>query len=242
MFEAATGLKDKYHSGAQILGVGARPHMTREQLQAILDVDDYDFVSIDSQHAPLHEERSVDFCGMAEDLGVFVQFRIKHTRLAYMVGNYLDLGPCGVEIPLTETRDTSDEAIHHFYYPPDGGRSFGGGSRRSVGDHPDYRAYAEWWNSYGVLWLQIESPSAVLSAADLARPDVDCLSFGPTDLSANLDLHFGHELRTVDDCIVFACRSLEGSGTAVCHRNGSPDTRQKFADMGVTVFLESARA
>ena len=107
--------------------------------------------------------------------------------------------------------------------------------------HPDYRAYAERWNSYRVLWLQIESLSAVLNAADLARPGVDCLSFGRTDLSANLDLNPGHELGTVDGCIAFACRSLEGSGTAVCHRNNSPDTRQKYANMGVTVFLESAR-
>ena len=28
---------------------------------------------------------------------------------------------------------------------------------------------------------------------------------------------------------------------AVCYRSGSPDTREKYAEMGVTVFLEGPR-
>ena len=89
-----------------------------------MDKDDYDFVSIDSQHTPLSEERIAAFCDMAAERDVFVQFRIKHTRNAYLIGNYLDLGPCGIEIPQTELEETVDDALHYFYYPPAGGRSF----------------------------------------------------------------------------------------------------------------------
>ena len=32
---------------------------------------------------------------MAEDLGVPAQFRIKHTRHAYLIGNYVDFGAVG---------------------------------------------------------------------------------------------------------------------------------------------------
>ena len=134
MFENVIGLKEKYRAGKQILGVGVSPSTPRDKLEATLDADDYDFVSIDSQHAPLHEERIVDFCGIAEEIGIFVQFRIKHTRHSYLVGNYLDLGPCGIEVPQTETGGTAEEAIHYFYYPPAGGRSFGGGARHNLAE------------------------------------------------------------------------------------------------------------
>ena len=54
-----------------------------------------------TEYAELESELA-EFCAMAEELDVFVQFRIKHTRNAYLIGNYLDLGPCGVEVPQVE--------------------------------------------------------------------------------------------------------------------------------------------
>lgn len=237
MFDLVTGLKKKYRAGERILGVSMPPSTEPGRFEAILDADDYDFVSIDSQHTPLNEERIVAFCVMAEARDVFVQFRIKHTRHTYLTGNYLDLGPCGVEVPQTELDETADEAVRFFYYPPEGGRSYGGGARRGAAGK-DPVTYAAWWNTFGVLWLQMESVEAVTRAHLLARPGVDCLSFGPTDLSFSLQAHPNHWLKSVDDCIAYVCKSLAGSGVAVCHRNGTPDTRAKYADMGVQVFLE----
>jgi 2-keto-3-deoxy-L-rhamnonate aldolase RhmA len=102
-------------------------------------------------------------------------------------------------------------------------------------------AYAEWWNGYGVLWLQIESVEAVTHARQLVRPGVDCFSFGPIDLAFSLKAHPQHPFRTVDDCIGYVARAVEGTGVRICVRNGSPDTREKYADLGATVFLESPR-
>ncbi|OGG55645.1 MAG: hypothetical protein A3F84_23840 [Candidatus Handelsmanbacteria bacterium RIFCSPLOWO2_12_FULL_64_10] len=240
MFEDAVGVKKKIRDGAQVVGVGVPVDATRDRLRAILDAGPYDFVAIDSQHTPLHEERVAAFCAMAEDLNAFVQFRIKHTRHAYMTGNYMDLGPCGAEIPQTETDATAEEALHAFYYPPVGGRSYGGRARRGA-QGKDPVAYAEWWNRYGVLWLQIESVEAVTHARQFARPGVDCLSFGPIDLMFSLKAHPRHPFQTMDDCIRHVARALEGTSTRVCVRSGGPDARQKYADMGATVFLESPR-
>lgn len=241
MFEDAVGVKKKIRDGAHVVGVGVPLDATRDRLRAILDAGLYDFVAIDSQHTPLNEERVAAFCAMAEELNTFVQFRIKHTRHAYLIGNYLDLGPCGAEVPQTETDATAEEALQSFYYPPVGGRSYGGRARRGAkGKEP--AAYAEWWNRYGVLWLQIESVEAVTHARQFARPGVDCLSFGPIDLTFSLKAHPRHPFQTVDDCVRYVARALEGTPTRVCVRNGSPDLRQKYADMGATVFLESPRA
>ena len=130
MFEQAIGLKKKIRDGEQVVGIPASVATTREDLVSALDKGPYDFVSLDAQHTALNEERVAEFCAMAEDVGAFVMFRIKHTRHAYMVGNYLDLGPCGVEIPQTELDSTAEEARWAFYYPPEGGRSYGGAARR----------------------------------------------------------------------------------------------------------------
>ena len=102
----------------------------------------------------------------------------------------------------------------------------------------DPNAYPEWWNQAGMLWLQVESVRAVTSAYSLAMDGIDCLSFGPTDLGMDLKHNPHPELESVDDCVRHVCRALQGTGTAVCFRNGTPDTREKYADMGVTVFLE----
>jgi 2-keto-3-deoxy-L-rhamnonate aldolase RhmA len=240
MFEEAVGLKQKIRSGEHVFGVSVPISVTSERLRAIVDSGPYDFIWIDSQHSPLNEERVAEFCAMCEAQDLFVVLRIKHTRQAYLVGIYLDLGPCGVEVPQTETDATVVEALEAFYYPPAGRRSYGGPARRAARGK-DPAAYARWWNPYGVLCLQVESVEAVTHARQLAQPGVDCLTFGPVDLTFSLEAHPHHPFRTVDDCIQYVARALEGTMVRVCVRNRTPDTRAKYADMGVTVFLEDAR-
>jgi len=91
------------------------------------------------------------------------------------------------------------------------------------------------------LWMQIESVDAVQNCHKLARPGVDCVSFGPTDLGFSLDSHPNHHLKSVDDCIDYAVKSLEGTGVAVCHRTYNPELRQEYFDRGVQVLLESPK-
>ncbi|MDE2998969.1 MAG: aldolase/citrate lyase family protein [Gemmatimonadota bacterium] len=238
MFESAVGLKKRIRDGEQIVGTTLPLDATRERFLRVMDGGPYDFVSADSQHSALNEERLAEFCGIAEELDVFVQFRIKHTRNAYLIGNYLDLGPCGIEVPQTESDKTVAEALGAFYFPPAGIRSYGGRARRGASDFTDPFDYAGWWNAYGVLWLQIESVEAVTRAHLLARTGVDCLSFGPTDLTFSLTAHPNHALKSVDDAVAYVAKSLQGSGVAVCHRTGAAEQRSKYLDMGVTVILE----
>ena len=179
---------------------------------------------------------------MAAEIGVHVQFRIKHTRFTYLVGNYLDLGPTGVEVPQVELESTVDEAVANFYYPQRGVRSWGGWSRLGLEKRRDHVEYRKWWNETGVLWIQIESIHAVANAASLAKPGVDCLSFGPMDLTLSIEGHPLHPFRTVDDCVRHTLDVLKDSDVKVCYRNNTPDTRQKYIDMGVPVLLEIGQA
>ena len=232
-------LKQRIRRRETIVGLGIPISTEREQFEKLLNQNHCDFVFVDSQHSAFSENALVRYCDMADAFDMPVQFRIKHTRHAYLIGNCLDLGPSGVEVPQVETIETVDEAIFSFYYPPTGGRSYGGGARRCAAEYQDPFAYAEWWNSYGVLWMQIESVQAVTGSYALARTGVDCLSFGPSDLAFDMKSHPHPHLKTVDDCIVHVARAIQGTDTALSFRNGTPDTRSRYADMGVTVFLES---
>lgn len=234
---SGTNLKQRIRDGEYIYGASVSMMIDRDSLAERVEKGGYDFVAVDSQHAPYSEDRLVEFCNMVDELDIPVNFRIKHTRNAYLIGNYLDLGPSGIEVPQVELETTVDEAVASFYYPQQGIRSWGGAARKNSANM-ERLEYADWWNNNGMLWMQIESIEAVTNARRLAKPGVDCLSFGPTDLTFSMEGHPNHALQTVDACVQYVVKELEGCSTTVCFRNGNPSTRQKYADMGVTVFLE----
>ncbi len=234
---STVNLKQRIAKGEHVFGISVSMMIDSNSLVERVENGGYDFVAVDSQHSAFSEDRLVAFCNMADALDIPVNFRIKHTRNTYLIGNYLDLGPSGIEVPQVELETTVDEAVDSFYYPQKGIRSWGGGARKDSAGR-ERLEYADWWNNFGMLWMQIESIEAVTNARRLAKRGVDCLSFGPTDLTFSMESHPNHALQSVDECVKYVARELEGSPTAVCFRNGNPSTRDKYAEMGVTVFLE----
>ena len=234
-------LKERIVRGDTVIGVSAPLNATKSELEDIFSKDSYDFVNADAQHSPYSEERLVEFCETAKELGMPVQFRIKHTRQAYLVGNVLDLGPLGIEVPLVEDESEVDEALRWFYYPQVGGRSWGGAARYGVEGRGDRLEYANWWNANGILCMQIETLRAVTNIRQLAKPGVTCLTWGPADLNFDIEAHPHHPLQTGDDCVRHALEQLEGTDTKINFRNYTPDLRDHYAEMGVTVFMERPR-
>ena len=108
-------LKQRIHAGEIVVGVSAPLDSDKSRLESILSKDTYSFLTIDSQHSPYNEEKLVTFCATAQELGMPVQFRIKNTRHAYLIGNVLDLGPAAIEVPLVEDEAVVDEALDAFY-------------------------------------------------------------------------------------------------------------------------------
>ncbi|MGE3540036.1 MAG: aldolase/citrate lyase family protein [Candidatus Tectimicrobiota bacterium] len=231
-------LKQRIRRGDIIVGVSVPMHIERGRLEDILSRDTYSFVSVDSQHSAYNEELLVSFCAMAAAVGIPVQFRIKHTRHAYLIGNILDLGPLSIEVPLVETEAIVDEALAAFYYPQVGKRSWGGNARYGIQGRDNRLEYAAWWNSQGILCLQMETLAAVTQARQLAKPGVDCLTWGPADLSFDLEAHPEHPFKSVDDCLRHVLKQLAGTDIRVSFRTYSHELRNKYLDMGVTVFME----
>ena len=235
---AEKNLKQRMKSGEILIGVSVPINASLNEMESIISKDEYAFVSTDSQHNAFNEETLVDFCQHASKLGIPVQFRIKHTRETYLIGNILDLGPLGIEVPQVEDIETVKEAVNYFYYPQKGIRSVGGVERYKVDGRSGRVEYGEWWNNTGILCLQMESLRAVTSVKQLSIEGVDCLTWGPNDLMYDIEAHPKHPLQTIDDCIKHALEQLEGTDIRISFRSYDHKLREKYIDMGVTVLME----
>ena len=236
----ATGddLKQRIQRGDIVIGVSAPIDATKSQLEAILGKDDYGFVNTDSQHAAFNEERLAQFCAIAEELDIPVQFRIKNTHHTYLIGNLLDLGPLAIEVPLVNSAAVVDDAIENFYYPQVGKRSWGGVARYGITGREDRLTYADWWNRRGILCLQVETIHAVTNARQFAKPGVTCLTWGPADLSFDLEAHPEHPFKTVDDCLQHVLKQIDGTDVKISFRSYDHTLRNKYIDQGITVLME----
>jgi len=104
------------------------------------------------------------------------------------IGRALDHGAHGLMIPRIDLPEQAREAISFMRFPPDGVRGLAlttRGAGLGEREHADVRGINE--HLTGII--QIESPSAVEHAAEIAAIDgVDVLFIGPADLSHGLGI------------------------------------------------------
>lgn len=200
------------HTGKPIRTASAPIDSTRNQLEAIIKKNGaVDLFSLDTQHRPApREDDLVKFCKRAEELGVGVQLRIPHTRLAFMTGRFADLGVLAVLVPEVEDVQTADDAINNFYFPPLGNRSWGGEFRYGEKPPVDRLKYSQWWNGTGMLGFQIESARAALNVRNLVKPGVDWISWGPADMSFDLERHSNSPFKTLNEVHSYVIEQLKG--------------------------------
>lgn len=237
-------LKQRIQQGDVVVALRVSVTMGRSELETALAKGTYDFLYIDGQHTAFSEEQLVAFCALAEALDLPVQFRIPHTRHTYLIGRYLDLGLTSIMVPEVEKVATAAEAIAYAYYPPIGQRSWGGAARRKAPNgQTARRAYADWWNAYVVLTLQLESVHGINNAGRLAKPGVDAIAFGPNDLEFSLEMHPEYPLRTVDECMRNVAAQVQGTGVRLSMAIPTVAAeRDKYLDIGVTIFQELPKA
>ena len=239
-------LRQRIREGEVLVALRGSLDTTKSQLADIWATERYDYIWIDGQHTAFSEESLVAYCIAAEELGIDVQLRIPHTRHAYLVGRYMDLGCSAVLVPEVMEEETVDDAVAYSYYPQKGRRSWGGDARRGMRSDAkgmDRLQYAAWWNDYVILGIQVESVEAVTNVQKLAKPGVSVVTFGTNDLSFNMEGHEGYPLTNVDDCMRNVAAQLAGTGIGLAMGTGTrPEEREKYLDMGITLFQEDPPA
>ena len=84
-------LKKLIADGDQVIGGAVMHGAGKEDLEKLLDYYDYDFISIEAQHAPTSEDYLLKVCEAAYELDKPIHYRIDHRRHAYLIGNYLEI-------------------------------------------------------------------------------------------------------------------------------------------------------
>jgi 2-keto-3-deoxy-L-rhamnonate aldolase RhmA len=238
-----SNLRARIAAGDELVQLRGDISWSKDQLSAALGGGGgpYDFIWLDSQHSPYTDQQLVSFTAAAEQLGIPVQLRVPHTREAHKVGRFFDLGVAGALVPEVMEAATVQDAIDFAYYGPIGRRSWGGANRlglRTSTAPTARREYAAWWNQTVLLTIQIESVQTVTNIARLLRPGITHVTWGPNDLEFSLDLHPDYPLRTVEACMQNVAQQLKGSGTRIAMgTTTAPAERQKYRDLGVTIFL-----
>jgi len=130
------------------------------------------------------------------------------------IGRALDLGAHGIMVPRVDLPEQALEAVSFMRYPPDGVRGLAlstrGAGLGEVG-HADVRSI----NGHVLGIIQIESPSAVEHAAEIAGIDgVDVLFVGPTDLSHSLGVPGRFTDPTYLAALSHVVEAAEGAGKA----------------------------
>jgi 2-keto-3-deoxy-L-rhamnonate aldolase RhmA len=154
------------------------------------------------------------------------------------IGRALDLGAAGIVVPRLDTADQVRKAVTFLRYPPAGQRGVAlltRGARLGTVNHAGVAAL----NDDIVGIVQIESPSAVAEAEEIAATDgVDVLFVGPADLSHSLGVPGQFGDRRYQDAlerVVAACRA-NGKAPGILlydHASFAPHLEMGFTFVGI---------
>lgn len=151
-------------------------------LEAILEMEVYDWISIDLEHSAFSEPEILNIFSLCERFGVHTFARL-HGHDPLQGRKMLDMGATGLIIPVVNTGEELDELCRHFFYPPRGKRGVCLSRINKFGD-----SFDEYFKNFNpIIVPQIESSEAVKNIADICtREYVKAVFLGPYDLSADL--------------------------------------------------------
>ena len=194
----------------------------------------FDWVLIDCEHGSIGIE-SVELMVMAAETASVTPIARPPVNSFEAVGQLMDRGVMGVQVPHVNTVDDARRAVQAVKYHPLGERGLAAGVRSaSYGYGMSMSEYAEHANNETLICVQLEEAEAVRNVHEIVQvPGVDVFFVGPSDLSQSLGYPGrpdAPEVRQAMDT-VFATIAAAGktSGSA-----GNVQAIQRYLDQGVT--------
>jgi len=181
---SALKLQEKIKSGQLTLGIIITNHLWLELLEIVLFAG-FDYVIIDLEHVDHGEVLVADACriGRLTDFPILVRPPRTDGETIRMA---MDLGPCGLLLPMIESVEQLNEIQSGLWMPPRGERRPGGHGNWWVADY-NYETWKAEVEDNFITLMQIESPRGVANARAIAEHEITtALAVGPYDLSARL--------------------------------------------------------
>lgn len=194
----------------------------------------FDFVIVDNEHGSADLQTTEHMLRAARAAGVPAVVRC----LEHDIARVLDLGACGVQIPMVRDAAHAADLVQRIRYPLPGGRGGRRGSAfstRAAGYGAFGGAGHTALSNEGVAFIpMIETPEAVEQAQAIAAVDgVNAVFVGPNDLAHAM----GHENRWSDPPVLAAIeravRAVASAGKCPGTLALSPADRERCDNWGV---------
>ncbi len=185
----------------------------------IFSFANFDFISIDMEHAPISLESAQNLFSRIQANQVACLPRpVSHSN--DIIKPLLDSGCDGLIVQMVNTYDEAKEIIKNLKYPPNGNRTYGVNRAHSYGI--EFNNYINEWNNSSSLIIQIESKEGVNNIDKiLSLDEIDGVMVGPYDLSGSYgfpgDIN-NHIVKDATQKIINSCvKNHKSCGTQISH-------------------------
>jgi 4-hydroxy-2-oxoheptanedioate aldolase len=178
--------KEKLKAGETIYGVFANG--VSVEMVEIMGLSGFDFITIDSEHAPSSDEtnRLLVMAGESRNTPVFIR---TPNKLHSSILRSLDIGAQGLLLPQVNSAEEAEEIVRAAKYYPEGFRGVGLGRGADYGIGLDLGEYFRRSNDNLLIAVQCENAAGVPHLDAIAAvPGVDVIFVGPFDLSQSLGI------------------------------------------------------
>ena len=185
-------LKDKLTRSEPVLGLLVVDHLWLELVEVAINAG-LDYLIVDTEHQSRNGEFVAEVCRLGRLMKFPVLLRPQRTDTE-SIGLAMDLGPCGLLLPMVESAEQLDGVRDGIYMPPRGKRRPGGAGNRWVTAF-NYETFKTQVEDHVIVVPQIESCRGLENAVAIAEHEITtALGVGPFDLSAQLGVCYdsGH--------------------------------------------------
>ncbi len=148
----------------------------------------WDYLLFDGEHSPLSARECEHLARVCELRGVTPIVRLPF-NVPWMIGQVLDTGIQGVQIPMINSGAEAQTAARAAKYPPVGTRGLATTRAANFGQVLPFSLaeHTTGSNAETLVIAQVETPAAVEQLQGiLAVPEIDVIFVGPSDLSLTL--------------------------------------------------------
>lgn len=177
-----------------------------------------------------------DFIVSARDNGLSVIVSVP-TEERHFVSRVMDAGAHGIMLPHAETAEQVTHVARMMKYPPVGERGIVWGPNTDFYAPDDVRAYVEQANEATMLMVKIESRKGVDNAEAMFETGfVDCLVFGPMDMSADFGVAGQTDHPDVRRAIERMSQAALDRGIAIIGKSTDRSTYREERERGAQMF------
>lgn len=207
----------------------------------VIGLAGYDFVMLDTEHAPNSPQAMEHLIRAAECGGLMPFVRVPDAHRETDIRRALEAGATGVFLPMVRTPDDFRAAANAAFFPPRGERGVCPAMRSARYSLQGLEEYTSRNNDEALLIPIIEHPEAVDNIeAICAIEDVRVIAFGVGDLSFAMGHGFAMmespQVREAYAKVIAAAKRHDVAIVGGPVLGGDADACRKALDDGITVF------